>query len=339
MARGNNLQIANFTCKYGEKDLLDIPGIFYRVFFNREKVRQYKDSKYILRDVDMLNFRNVDFVVAGRFVKDLFLHREQVYVEGEGVVSNPGKMQSSPSALFFLFLNNHRLLYYHESSFAPKLGIFESTIRWFFKDERKKVINRILADDDLREKRSKRYGQRVTRALLNKKIPEPDIEIIPLSSVENLRSFVNRFSVLKSVKVTFFRTNNELDTDALFRAIREQGDILGRQRTVLDHSSKEGLDKDGVVEQFGELGTFGNSEMFLRGVDDKGDRLSGNNEDFQVKIPIDSLPKNVSDAARQVYAIYSDLKDKDSLGKTLSSDGDSEKLIRFVKGIDERRSK
>ncbi|HML52712.1 MAG TPA: hypothetical protein PKC79_01325 [Solidesulfovibrio magneticus] len=335
MSQKSELQLANFICKYREKDLLDYPKLFAKVFFNGPMVRKFKDTKYILKDIQLVSIGDGIEVVAGRFIKDLFLHREQVYRDDGILVSDARKMQSSPSALFFLVLNDHRLLYFHESSYAPSLHVFESSVRWFFKDVRRKRIDNILLSDTEKVYYARKYERKITRSFLNDLIPDPEIKVIPISSAVSLKAFVEKFSILRRVRVSIYDTNNELDTDAMFQALREQKQRVKGERTVLEHVSKEGLDKDEVATEFSDLTSLGNNELVFKGVGLNGNAISGNNNDFSIKVPIGQLPRDMQESARRVYDVYAGLLANKTVGKQVSQGTVDEKIKKLKRVIDD----
>ena len=61
-------------------------------------------------------------VIAGHFVKNSVLAREQVF-QNEELISDHAEIETSPSAFFVLFLSDHRIAYAPETRFAPTLKI------------------------------------------------------------------------------------------------------------------------------------------------------------------------------------------------------------------------
>lgn len=95
-------------------------------------------------------------LLVGRFIKDMTLEREQVYNTSQGLIEDYEKLQSSPSAIFVLILDIHRLVYLKETKFAPSMENFKSTIENFIKIKHKNYIDQLAEN-------SKFEGQKKTK--------------------------------------------------------------------------------------------------------------------------------------------------------------------------------
>jgi len=133
--RQHSAAFANFICKFGDKNLLDYAEEVVIPAFTRDTyVRSFGDrTHYHFYEVELLNLAEQGkypiWVLAGRFIKDTELRREQIFDEEKGLIKDEQSMQSAPSAFFILILNNHRLIYFPETAHAPDLSAFKSTVR------------------------------------------------------------------------------------------------------------------------------------------------------------------------------------------------------------------
>lgn len=126
MTRKRELEFANLVCKFGDdKNLLDFAEeIVFPAFFDDSRVRRYSDTKYFFLDVTSFSIgrgENEVVCIAGEFVKDTEFTREQLFDRNKGLHPASGSLRTSPSSIFLLVLNNHRLVYLPKTSYAPGL--------------------------------------------------------------------------------------------------------------------------------------------------------------------------------------------------------------------------
>jgi hypothetical protein len=278
-------------------------------FLDQSLLRRYSDTTYFFYEAQVVEVgsgTDKKLGIVGRFIKDTTLVREQIYDEEKGLVHDRESIRSSPSAVFLLILNNHKLIYLHETANAPNLQAFRSTTEKFIRQKHRNFI------DELYKKKRKEYeagdSEAITKKALYEEFPRPNINIIPLSSEESFKDFVKRYDILRSVQTKLVQTNDEFDTDAFFSQLREGMDEIGSSRTTLSHNNKKGLVKEKVLKQLAPLVGQGNTLIMLDGKDSEGDSLKGNNENFKVRVPVEEeLSDNLPDIAKQIYRSFSKL--------------------------------
>ncbi len=146
MSSGRQVSFANFICKFGDKNLLDVAeDIVLPAFLNCENFepRGYSDTRYFFYQTTLLNLGNKRkpvLAVAGRFIKDTTLRSEQVFERGRGLVRKVGSLDSAPSAIFVLILNTHKLIYCPETAHSPAISSFRSTVYNYIRQSQKKFI-------------------------------------------------------------------------------------------------------------------------------------------------------------------------------------------------------
>jgi hypothetical protein len=151
---------ANFVCKFGEeKALLDYAKeIVLPAFFDDTYIRSYgKKAQFFFYEVQQVVLNedkdNPILGIAGRFIKNTYLAREQIFDPEKGIVADAASIQSSPSASFLLILNNHRLVYFPETAHAPDLITFRATALDFIKRKHKAFVGRLYEDLNKDEKK------------------------------------------------------------------------------------------------------------------------------------------------------------------------------------------
>jgi hypothetical protein len=310
----SRVEVANLICKFGEnKVLLDMfDEIVSPAFFDKKMKRKYDDTTYFFHNVKLVELDKSGSTpvvgIAGRIIKDTTLRREQIYKEGQGLVKDEDSIRSSPSAIFLLILNSHRLVYAHETKDAPSKDTFRSTLLSFLRVKYKKYVS-----DEWEARNEVESEKRVTKKSIQEELPPPTLNLIPLTSDSGIADFVNRYDVLKTLEIRFFDRNDENDSDPFFEQFQARRDRLGSDVSILRHSSKDGLDKSEAIDEITEATQQGNQNVTLKGVDFQGDTLLGNNEQFQIRSAIGSLRKRISSAATQLYDIFKNLVEEGAI--------------------------
>ncbi|MET0012590.1 MAG: hypothetical protein ABW088_02945 [Sedimenticola sp.] len=307
-----SMEMGNLVCRFGaEKVLLDLADeIVIPCFMDSRLVRRYDKTSYFFHDVSpvKLSKENEEPVIgiAGRFIKDTTLEREQIFEQGKGLVRDEESMRSSPSSMFLLILNNHRLVYVKETKNAPSKETFRSTLLSFLRHKHKAHIEELYeqASAEVDE-----YGDnvKVTKKELYDNIPRPTLELTPLTSQDSIEEFVKKYDVLKTIEISLSDRNDENDNDPFFDELQKRKDAIGSNKSVVKHNNPKGLDKDEAVSEIAEAAVQGNQSVKLSGVDSDGDILRGNNENFQLRKPLDSLSSKPATAAQQLFESFSGL--------------------------------
>lgn len=301
-----SMEMGNLICRFGdEKVLLDMSDeIVLPSFFDETLVRRHDKTSYFFHEVSpvLLSNSTSESVVgiAGRFIKDTTLEREQIFEKGKGLVKDTGSMRSSPSALFLLILNNHRLVYVKETKDAPSKESFRSTLLSFLREKHKQYIEseferfKAMRDADSE-------SDKVTKSHLRESTPRPTLDLIPLTSEDSIEAFVRKYSILKSIEISLSDRNDENDNDPFFEELQKRKDAIGSTHSVVKHNNSKGLDKDEAINEIAEATEQGNQNVKLVGTDTEGDILRGNNEKFQLRKPLENLSPQPVNAANELY--------------------------------------
>ena len=301
MTRTCNLELANLVCTFGnEKVLIDYASeIVVPAFRDSNLVRRYGEASHFFRDVSPIQLEaDMDGTVvgiAGRYIVDTVISREQTYDEKIGLVQSRASMATAPSALFLFILNNHRLLYVKETARGPSLQSFKSTLAAFLARKRKSFIESEYA----------RLEGSATKRELSESIPQADLRITPVSSEESIETFLQRFARLKTLEIKVCKRNGEVDNSGLFDRIEDSSLELDSISTKLSYGNPQGLNIAEAKREIVNASSSGNQLVKLQGLDENGDVLRGNNETFQLLKPIQSLKgKSPYAAAKLLYATF-----------------------------------
>lgn len=331
MGNGHPVHFANFICHVGNAELADVLSEIIIPAFETDKTRAFRDIRYLLHEVKVTDLsmhpgEEVP-VIVGRLIKDMVVRSEQQFDASSGqLLKAKQQMHTSPSSVFVLLLDSHKLIYCHETPNAPGLDAFKSTIASFLSRAREDVI-RLLHD----EKRATGDISNATNAeilhkcspqamsqgettdalkkptlkLLRELIPEPSLEVVPLSNDETLREFIKRFKILDHATVRLLRRNSEIDNDEFFEQVRSKGDDAGADVSTITYKNKSGLTKDHVVAQL-ESALTGNAEVKLSGKDETDVRIRGTNEEFKAVAKLTEVPASIVIAARALLGVFNE---------------------------------
>lgn len=300
MPRKLNLEVANFICRFGETAvLMDLFDEVVRPAFLDERERKYRDTTYILLNtsIDVLEKDNPESVaIVGRIVKNTVLKREQIFDRSSrDLKKSARKMETSPSSIFVLLLASHRLLLVREQADSPTFAAFRTTTERFLRQSHLEYLNSEFVQ-------LKGTGQKVSKKSLKEKLPIPDVEVVPIVSPQSLEEFVKRFKLLTAAKFTILSTNNENDNESfLIDEARRIKDEIDSKKTVIAHQNNQGLKRDKLLPQL-KAARQGNTQIQLDGFDNNGNELKGDNQNFNVRHPLPTLPESMNSACRVLFA-------------------------------------
>ena len=316
--RQHSASFANFICRFGdEKVLLDYAEEIVIPAFTRDTyVRSYgKRTHYHFYNVELINLDEEQEVpvlgLAGRFIKDTELTRHQIFDQKKGLIQDEQKMRSAPSVFFILILNNHRLIYFSETPYAPDMNSFKTTAEKFLRRRHKEYI------EELYEKLSE-GSARITKKEIYKTHPLPTLEVIPLTGKDDIAHFMRRYKILKRINFRLVRPNDDIDAGEILGQVREFGRELNADRTELITANSDGLDVNESIEAVTAATQSGNQDVKLSGIDQEGNKLSGNNENFQISSPVENIPTTKHGLIDRLYSLYDNLLSSGAIGASLT---------------------
>jgi len=336
MAFLKRIEFGNYTLKFGSKDVLldHFDNIVFPSFLEMKYIRKLKDKgDYFFLDTKLIilndDINDPIVGISGRIVKNTMLHRDQIFSGGD-LVDDEKYLETAPSSSFLLILNNHRLLFCREMTGAPTLQNFQSTSDLFLKWSYLDYINKV--HDDSKEANKKNAENKInTKTSLKILIPRPFLRITPLADKQNLDDFVGRFSHIDRLSIKLLPTNREeIDNDDFWSDLGRRRDSMNSNSTRVEFSNpKEGLDTESVLNQARSATSLGNSEVKLKGVDDQGDTISGNNDDFSLTVDLEDLPKNAVAAAKLKYRHFISLVASGVISLPATADEATNKVLEI----------
>lgn len=304
------VEFANFICHFGNDVLLDyLNEIVLPAFLNGRRIRMYGDSKYLLLDVKLVNFKSElkpdghTPALVGRFVMDTVLQRDQILVD-DNIVYDTQKIKSAPSSLFVLLLDNHKLIYSKQVPGAPGLSAFRTTVELILKWRWREYLNE-LSDENKAARELDAKTPKITKRALVDSIQAPNLEIVPLAGIRNITNLVNQFKILKEINIKVVRPNAELDNDGLFNTVEEARSQVNADTTSLIHRNSGGLNKTQSIKQLAPA-MHGNTLVTLRGTGPTDAKLVGTNEEMSVREPMD-VPSSVSRGSLAMFNTFKKL--------------------------------
>jgi hypothetical protein len=326
--RQHHALFANFILRFGERELIDYAKtILIPALTNSGQVRKHgQRTAYSIFKGRVVRLDENEAVpvmaIIGQFVKQTELVRYQIFKRTEGPVADEATLSSAPSAFFALLLNNHRLIYFPETPDAPDLTSFKATVKKF-------ILNRYHDYIDECHGAAQDAGEPITKVQLRKDHKAPTLEIIPLTGKDTIAAFINQFQVLKTIDFRIVKPNSEIDGHPIFRQLREASDRLGSTDTRLRTTNPDGLDKNESRKTIIDATDQGNQEVSLSGIDQQGNKLTGNNESFKISAPLGKVPVAKLTLAKRLYGIFHDLVTKN----VIKVESPNERVIATVEGL------
>ena len=325
-----NLQFANFICRFGdEKVLIDlVEEIIFPAFQDFRLERNAGHSQYFFHNVEIIELEGEDVPVlgiVGRYIQNTQLQRTQIYDKNTNSLKRDEQaIQSSPSSIFLLILNNHRLIYLGETPYPPSLNSFRATIKKFINIKRDEYINTLYENNT---------GE-LTKKELYIEFPKVNLEIVPLGGKSNINDFVRRFEILENVKIKLLETNHELDNDNFFKELRRRQKLSNSEKTQLEYNSKHGLSKEYIADELSAATSQGIANVSLVGKDNQGNEIKGNNDSFKINITIDNISSNLKTASKELYNYFINLTNRNRID--LGEIQDEDRLLAKLKDVNIR---
>ena len=294
------VEFANFVCKFGDNNLLDLAkDIVIPSFFCKEK-RTYGDTRFIFNDVQLINVNGLG-LLAGRIIKDTLLKRDQIYDDEKGIIKNSSSLESAPSAIFVLILNNHKLIYFDETSYAPKITEFRNTIKKFINNKWVDYINE-------RHSEYKRLNIKKKKSEVKEEVGKPDINIIPLQDEEDLSDFIQQLHRVNRLILSIYKRNDEYDEDEFIDGISKSHNVLGSNKTELTYSAgvkdSQGLFKNHIMKIIGPPIKKGFITIKLEGIDQNGLVVKRISDEIKARSSFIKISDSVADTALKLLEIY-----------------------------------
>ena len=305
--RQHTANFANFICRFGEERvLLDYAeSIVLPAFTDDRLIRTYGSTRFFVYEakVEVIDQADEPLVVfSGRFVKEMNLSREQIFDPEQGIVRSEASIESAPSAFFALILNNHRLVYFPETAYAPDLKNFQSTISSNLKIKHKAFIDKIYNEANEND------GSTTKKEILERN-PRPTLEIVPISGDGEIEAFIRRYEILKKIEFRIHRTNDEIDAEEIFDDLRGFLNPMKPSDVKMQISNNNGLDLDEAVPRVQAATETANQDVRLVGLDSNGNKLTGDNHEFKISTPIDPIPPTRKGLLSKLLEAFSSLKD------------------------------
>lgn len=334
MTRPLDIEVANFVCRFGTQYVLNdlLEEVVLPAFF-RPDAREYGETKYFFAEQDFryLQKNNDDsLALQCRFIKSTVLRRHQIYDPSHGLRADESALESAPSALAILLLNSHRLLYIREVPHAPTPIQFGSTFAHLLRLSMTDFHNALYLQ-------GRHAGRKPSKKSLRAKYPFPEVDVVPVVSSDSLKQFVRRFDTLNTLKIEVAPTNSELDNSEFFKMLRASKEDIASKKTTIQHQNAKGLDKTSCVNQV-EAAKQGNARIFMKGVDNNGDELKGNNESFSVRASLEEAGEQMDARAADAYEKYEELVEKKVVTLGSPSRDDSKKLREIYEKFQRRKA-
>lgn len=302
MSRSARLTLANFVCRFGDKQVLldQFDEVIVPAFFNSPP-RTYGKTTYHLFDLQLTNLnedREEEPAIIGRFVQDSEITRSHT-LASDTLVANPASMESATSARFALILSSHTLIYIAETSYAPSLSKFRATMMMHILNAWKSRTDQMAREIKASMSGGQKISMKDARASARQELPLPTLEILELPSSARIKDFLSQFDTIAAVKYRLIDPNHTSDFSQLIQQLRKAKEETGSAN--LELVEKKPTDKEALARQLEDATADGNVEADITGKTKDGGRLSGSNEQFSYSYELVDLPQNLGRGARNAY--------------------------------------
>ena len=330
------LEVANFVFKIGEKELLDaFNDWFYPTVTDGCYIdgRSYSETqKLFFHETEILIHGDEEPVLIGKLVKHQKLSSDQYFKDGKLIPDNK-TLDTHPSSFFVLTLSNHKLLWVEETKRAPKVSDFQQIVKSQIMNKRREYIHEQVnqrkkelyiefgksnfRNDKEGKKEFDRKLDQFKQVLSRETLPH--VEVTPLADQGLLNDRLKNIQVIKSIKIKFLQTNNELadENEQFLRRFQKTGEALGANSSSANfNGSKENpLDtKKGIsIIKSSSRGTM---KTDINATNKSGDDVTFNNYDDKVKVkkPIEQFKKSLSHMDKLI-AVFDSFKNM--VGKSI----------------------
>lgn len=333
------LEFGNYTLRFGDDVLLDYyDEIVFPSFLEMNHIRKFGEkSEFFFIDTECVVLNpDVDppvLGIKGRIVKNTVLSRDQIF-DGTILVEDHDELETAPSSFFLLILNTHRLILCQEVANAPTIQNFQSTSQYCLNKQYDQYIDDLYVVEAAFRERNPELPK-VTKKALRKDIPSPKLRVTTLTDAQSLEDFINSFEKINNVTVKLLPTNQEeIDNDSFWETVSSASENTGSNNTIVRFSnSTQGLNAEPVLEQLTSATKLANSAINIKGYDNDGEYMKGDNNTFSLTSEIDDLAVDTVEAAEQVYNKFTELV---NLGKINLPRILSQKTISILRRICER---
>jgi len=297
--RAGHGTLLNFTLKFGTKNLRDFLNEIVLPAFLDSQPRKYGTTTFLFHEPEVVDFgdeENPDEAIIGKFVKDSVLKNDQL-LEGNKLIEANDFMRTSPSATFALFLKDHRLIYFSDVPNAPSYENFKSTALAFLKTARRKHIR---SEYD----RIKKTGQeKVSLADLERIIPVPTLNVLPIPASHDAETLIKDFEILKSLVFKTVEPNDEFQAGEIFENLTESSKKLGSTGT-LSFRNSDGIDKPSATIHLSNATKKGITYFKATGTGEEGQKIDRTNVDLKTEVPLDPLPNTKRQTIKRLSLIF-----------------------------------
>jgi hypothetical protein len=192
-----------------------------------------------------------------------------------------GVLEDFPSAIFWLDLTTHHLVYLKETPFAPTLKNFELASNHCLRAARRRFLEKRAEKEH-----PKKYGRATHLSLLNKEFPDVAVEIVPFHSKDLLEQAFSIIDKLKRIDLNFVPDNA---TRLNLRPLQKH--ILDVQSRITDESTTKhslafsavgkdaSLDKEETKVLLDEIAGKGYGTYKFKGKDKESKDVTGDSKE------------------------------------------------------------
>lgn len=305
--------LANFNCTfkvdnetYGMLDFFE--SIIWPALNDKKLMRIVKKDKRIhtrfhISDLHLVEIEDGLIALVGKHIKRTLLEISPDYDTNVGFFGESDIRPSAPYSTFIILLNNHRVIYFPNKSGAPDIRSFASTIndilRKYIHINRRILKEQLKANNYIFDGIKYDYIQTFTSSYLEKVLPFPELNVVPIESPELAKQAFANIKNIKKVTFKFYKPNNEpIDFNNFFARSFDVLDATGSSslNQTLNAPTKNEVIQEAVTSSEGK------TDYKVFAVDNNSEPLELTPDKITQKVPIQIHAEHtIESTSKEVY--------------------------------------
>lgn len=298
--RRQPLEVGNFTCLFGQTEMLEAFGERILPVFTKLKLIPWgrgEERSFVFYKFRVEKIVN-DYFLVGKIVRNMKIQSSQKYDAGsEDLKKRKRTLEDSPSTIFLLRLSDHKVVIVRQMSRAPNLSQIEKFITKAFKNHWRQLYQKELLNyrKRLKKKNLTKELREIFEITFRNAYPLPNFRITAMLNGVLVANAFARAKTLEQLSVTLHHTNNEDPRfrSAFLKQLKIAKTTVGRGATTsvkATISDKEaGLSVTNAKEIAQDLvKSGGNASFTAKATDENGIDFNIKDDDISIKDTIDS---------------------------------------------------
>ncbi len=127
---------------------------------------------------------------------------------------------------------------------------------------------------------------------------------MPFATSDSVATFIQRFKLLKVIQFKLLKPNPTVSAEDAFKGMQEILSDLHAKSGQLVTKNDTGMDKAAAIRVVGQAAAAGTNEIKLKGNVRDGATLSGSNDDFKIRVPVEIMPPTQKGVVKRMLEAF-----------------------------------